>query len=47
MKRMKTERAGGQTILSTFGDNVFGFLGGISEHTKMTNRVSQASFFII
>jgi len=27
MKRMKTERAGDQTIRSTFGDNVFGFLG--------------------
>ena len=46
MKRMKTERAGGQTILSTLRDNVFGFLE-ISEHTKMTNRVSQASFCII
>ena len=31
---MKTERAGDQTILSTFGDNVFGFLGGFQSIQK-------------
>jgi hypothetical protein len=43
---MKTEKVGDQTILSTFGDNVFGFLGDFRAY-KMTNRVSQVSFFII